>query len=101
VPFTFESALSGIGKGAEVHERVWYRRTFNVPRSWRDRLILLNFNACDWETTVWVNGHHVGTHRGGYTGFSFDITEALVSGAREKEVVVAVYDPAHPDRSRR
>src|SRR5438105_10405416 len=61
VPFTYEAALSGIGKGNEVHERVWYRRTFTVPRTWRrgefrGGRVLLHFDAVDWEATVWVNG---------------------------------------------
>jgi len=95
VPFTYEAALSGIGKGAEVHERVWYRRTFNVPRSWEGRRVRLNFNASDWETTVWVNGRELGSHRGGYDPFSFDVTDALKNEGAQ-EVVVAVYDPADP-----
>lgn len=95
VPFTFEAALSGIGKGKEIHERVWYRRTFEAPGSWRGRRLRLNFDACDWETTVWVNGRELGAHRGGYDPFSWDITDALAKGGPQ-ELVVAVYDPADP-----
>lgn len=95
VPFTFEAALSGIGKGQEVHERVWYRRTFDVPHSWRGRRVRLNFGACDWETTAWVNGRKVGRHQGGYAPFTFDITDALREDGGQ-ELVVAVYDPADP-----
>jgi hypothetical protein len=95
VPFTYEAALSGIGKGKEVHERVWYRRTFDVPRSWSGKRTMLRFNASDCETTVWVNGREVGSHRGGYEPFSFDITEALKADAVQ-EVVVGIYDPADP-----
>ncbi|MFN3651338.1 MAG: glycoside hydrolase family 2 protein [Armatimonadota bacterium] len=97
VPFTYEAALSGIGKGTEIHERVWYRRSFQVPQGWRDRRVRLNFNASDWETTVWVNGKELGSHRGGYDPFSFDITDALKPES-EQEVVVAIYDPADPRR---
>jgi len=97
VPFPFEAALSGIGKGSEVHERIWYRRTFIVPATWRakGRRLLLNFGAVDWEATVYVNGRPVGTHRGGYTPFSFDITDVLTAQGPQ-ELVVAVYDPADP-----
>ncbi len=98
VPFTYESALSGIGKGKEIHERVWYRRAFTVPAGWNGRRIRLNFNASDWETTVWVNGKEQGVHRGGYDPFSFDITNALKPNGPQ-EVVVAVYDPADPARA--
>ncbi|HLK58955.1 MAG TPA: glycoside hydrolase family 2 TIM barrel-domain containing protein, partial [Chthonomonadaceae bacterium] len=95
VPFTFEAALSGLGKGKEIHEHIWYRRPFEVPNSWRGKRILLHFGAVDWHTTVWVNGKKLGEHIGGYTPFSFDITDALKPGASQ-EVVVAVYDPADP-----
>lgn len=89
VPFPVESDLSGIGERAE---RVWYRRTFSVPRDWAGQRIILHFGASDWETRVWVNGRLVGEHRGGYSPFSFDITRVL--GARaEHEVIVGVYDP--------
>jgi beta-galactosidase/beta-glucuronidase len=92
VPFTFESSLSGLGLGTEVHDRLWYRRHFTVPPKWRAGRLLLNFGACDWQTTVWVNGKRVGEHRGGYTPFTFEITRALVPGERQ-ELVVSVYDP--------
>jgi beta-galactosidase/beta-glucuronidase len=95
VPWTFEASLSGIGKGQEVHEHVWYRRTFDVPKDWKGKRTLLHFGAVDWESTVWVNGRKVGTHRGGYTPFSYDITDAL-KPAGPQEVVVAVFDPAEP-----
>jgi hypothetical protein len=93
VPFTFESSLSGIGKGNEVHERVWYRRAFEVPGGWKGKRVLLNFGAVDWEATVYVNGREVGKHQGGYTPFSLDITDAL-TGSGPQELVVHVYDPS-------
>jgi beta-galactosidase/beta-glucuronidase len=95
VPFTFEAALSGLGKGNEIHERVWYRRTFDLPASWAGKRLLLHFGAVDWESTVWVNGHEIGSHRGGYAPFFFDITQALKPEGPQ-EIVMAVYDPADP-----
>lgn len=97
VPFTYEAALSGIGSGKDVHERVWYRRTFEVPPSWKGRRTLVHFGAVDWQTLVWVNGTEVGRHEGGYTPFSFDITEALKPDGKQ-EIVVFVYDPADPQK---
>ncbi len=89
VPFPVESALSGI---MEHHERIWYRRTIEVPTEWLDRHVLLHFGAVDWETRVWVNGEQIGTHRGGYDPFTFDITRALrEEGAQE--IIVGVFDP--------
>ncbi len=97
VPWTFEAALSGIGKGREVHEHVWYRRMFTVPAAWKNRRLLVHFGAVDWESTVWVNGKELGTHRGGYTPFTYDVTDALTASGPQ-ELVVAVYDPADPKK---
>src|SRR5438132_1562173 len=73
-------------------ERLWYRRTCTRPAAHPEGRLLLHFGAVDWQTTVWVNGKEVGTHRGGYDPFTFDITDAL-KPAREQELVVAVWDP--------
>jgi hypothetical protein len=89
VPFPVQSALSGVMKEAD---RLWYRRTFEVPAAWKGRRVLLNFGAVDWEATVYVNGKKVGEHRGGYDAFSFDITDAL-KPADAQELVVGVFDP--------
>jgi len=93
VPFPVESLLSGVSAPAE---RVWYRRMFDVPQeaAWKDKRILLNFEAVDWETTVYVNGRQIGdAHRGGYDPFSFDITDALKLDGPQ-ELIVAVFDPS-------
>src|SRR3954449_3565067 len=79
VPYPIESALSGVAKPVGPDNRLWYRRTFTVPDGWKGKRILLNFGAVDWDTTVSVNGKPVGTHRGGYDPFTFDITDALKS----------------------
>jgi hypothetical protein len=89
VPFPVESALSGVMKPAE---RLWYRRTFTIPKEWKDEHLLLHFGAVDWQAKVWVNGEEIGEHRGGYDPFSFDITEQLKREG-EQELVVGVYDP--------
>jgi len=89
VPFPVESALSGVMRSAE---RVWYRRTFNVPKGWAGKHLILHFGAVDWDATVWVNGKKIGTHRGGYDPFEFDITEAI-NPAGAQELIVGVYDP--------
>ncbi|MEI7729862.1 MAG: DUF4965 domain-containing protein [Verrucomicrobiota bacterium] len=92
VPFPVESALSGVMKPLLETQRLWYRRTFQIPEKWKGQRVLLNFGAVDWEATVTVNGKELGTHRGGFDAFSFDITDAL-KPAGEQEIIVAVWDP--------
>ena len=92
VPFPIESALSGVKKRVTEDENLWYRTTFRIPRSWRKKQVLLNFEASDWETTVWINGKEAGKHRGGYDPFTFNITEFLGSD-RTHELTVRIWDP--------
>ncbi len=92
VPFPLESTLSGVRRALLPAERLWYRRTFSPPPSWRGRKVLLHLGAVDWEAAVWVNGHLVGTHRGGYTPFTFEISSFL-SAEGEQELLIAVFDP--------
>lgn len=93
VPFPVESALSGVGKRVGETQRLWYRRTFKIPQSWSDERVLLHFEAVDWETQVWVNSRTVGSHRGGYDPFTFDITLLLDKNVEQQTIVVAVWDP--------
>jgi predicted amidohydrolase YtcJ len=89
VPFPVESALSGVMKPAE---RVWYRRTFDVKKEWAGQRLLLHFGAVNWEATIWVNGKKFDTHRGGYDGFTLDVTDALKKDGPQ-EIVVGVWNP--------
>lgn len=88
VPFPAESALSGIGRH---DDEMWYHRTFRVDGDWNGRRVLLHFGAVDQIATVWVNGHRVARHEGGYTAFSADITDSLRPG-RLQEIVVRAED---------
>jgi beta-galactosidase/beta-glucuronidase len=92
VPFTFEAALSGIGRGDEIHERLRYRRTFHLPHQWKGLHVLLRFAGVDWRAAVSVDGELVGSHTGGYGHFTFDLGPLDV--LRVHELVVEVEDLA-------
>ena len=92
VPFPIQSQLSGVERAVSDSERVWYHRTFRVPALPRGGRLLLHFGAVDWEAAVSVNGIVVGTHRGGYDPFTFDITSAL-RGNGDQQLIVSVWDP--------
>lgn len=91
VPFAVESSLSGVAKTVGAEKELVYRRSFEVPSSWKGKKILLHFGAVDWKTDVWVNDVKVGSHTGGFTPFSFDITEALQG--KNNTLLVKVWDP--------
>ncbi|MCE5248890.1 beta galactosidase jelly roll domain-containing protein [bacterium] len=95
VPFSWASPLSGIGR-KDVHI-AWYARDFEVPKTWDNRFVFLVIGASDFTTKVWVNGHEIGVHEGGYTPFEFEITEALFEkGANH--LVIRVEDEPTPGR---
>ena len=79
VPFCPESKLSGIGY-TDFIDGVAYRRYFDLNASELAGRIILHFGAVDYETSVYINEKLVGTHKGGYTSFDFDITEYVVEG---------------------
>ena len=92
VPFPIESTLSGVGSSPRADQRLWYRRTFEVPPEWGGERVLLHFGAVDWHATVYVNGEKAGEHKGGYTPFSFDVTD-LLGDRSTHELAVSVWDP--------
>jgi beta-galactosidase/beta-glucuronidase len=95
VPFAPESPLSGVGF-TDFMSAVWYKRSFAVPEAWRGRRIRLNFEAVDYQATVWVNGKPAGRHEGGYTPFALDVTGLLAPGANV--VVVRARDDVRSGR---
>lgn len=76
VPFCPESVLSGVGN-VDYMNCVWYRKNIEIPADWAGKSILLTFGAVDYHATVYVNGKYCGSHRGGYTPFTLDITDKL------------------------
>ena len=92
VPFPPESALSGVMERVDG-QRLWYRRTFEVPKTWAGQRVLLHFGAVDWDAAVWVDGVQVGEHKGGYDPFSFDLTETL-QGDGPHTLTLSVWDPS-------
>ncbi len=88
VPFTYETEASGINI-QKVHDCVWYSKNVCIEKN-DDKKIILNFEGSDYETKVFVNGSMVGSHKGGYSRFSFDITDYAVNG--ENLIVVCVRD---------
>jgi len=77
VPFCPESKLSGV-ENTDFMYSVWYKRDFEVKNT--SERIILHIGACDYFTTVYINGKEVGTHKGGYTSFEFDITDFISIG---------------------
>ncbi len=97
VPFSWASPLSGIGK-KDFHVG-WYARDILIPKKgvWKDKRMYLVIGACDFTTTLWVNGQLVGEHEGGYTPFEFDITDFIAPRGLNR-LVIRAEDMPVPDR---
>ena len=103
VPFCPESKLSGI-ENVDFLEAVWYRHDVQTPAEWAGRRLLLHFQACDYDTTVWVRVAEgpfveVGRHRGGFTGFTCNLN-GLVKGGDLITIVVRARDSHLPPQPR-
>ncbi|MDL2306274.1 beta-galactosidase, partial [Bacteroides sp. OttesenSCG-928-D19] len=68
------------------------KREFTIPSNWKGKNIVLNFGAVDWKADVFINDIMIGSHKGGFTPFSFDITPFL-GGKSKHKLVVRVWDP--------
>ena len=101
VPFVFQCPASGINDRG-VHEVMWYERAISDLRSAEEkqqgRRLLLRFGAVDYEAKVWIDGCHVGGHRGGHVPFELDVTDAVDAGPGDEaphRLTVRVYDSAY------
>jgi len=91
VPFSPECILSGVGKVVKPDDKLYYRRRFNLTKDFIKDKTLLHFGAVDYECTVFINGKDVGSHKGGYTPFTLDVSSAVSVG--ENIIEVIVFDP--------
>lgn len=92
VPFSPETSASGIGDTG-FYGACWYRRSFEAPPLKDGERLVLHWGAVDYAATVWVNGHIVVRHTGGYTPFHVDVTAYLADGPQT--VVVRAEDDPH------
>ncbi|WP_165068347.1 glycoside hydrolase family 2 protein [Marisediminicola senii] len=98
VPFPPESPMSGVGEQG-FHPVVWYSREItsaDIAASGHvegDGRLLLHFGAVDYRASVWIDGRLIGTHEGGQTPFSFDVTDQIGGDDPHLLVVRAEDDP--------
>jgi beta-galactosidase/beta-glucuronidase len=89
VPFAPETLRSGIHR-TDLFAAVWYRRELEPPALPEGHRLFLRFGAVDYHATVWLDDIRVGEHEGGYTPFSFEITDLVRAGHRR--LTVRAYD---------
>lgn len=90
VPFSPESALSGVSRQLMPDETLWYLRSLPAGRPTGNRRLLLHFGAADQRAQVFINRKEAGSHMGGYLPFTLDITKLMSDG--ENELLVKITD---------
>jgi beta-galactosidase len=95
LPHTW-NAIDG-ANGHEYHRGAcWYRKTITLPEDDKGNRVFIEFQGANSVTDVFLNGKHLGQHRGGYSTFRFDLTEHLEFG-NENLLAVKVDNSAFED----
>lgn len=88
------------GEQEQWSGRTWYRKAFTAPAEWQDRKVFIEFEAVRQVAEVYLNGQLLGTAKGGFTPFGFDLTPYLKLGASNLLAVMAdnrfMKDPLDP-----
>ena len=87
VPFSPEAPLSGVGRELQNDEYLIYQKSFELDAAFNKGRVFINFGAVDQIAEVYLNGKYVGTHHGGYTPFSFEISEYINCGENTLNVI--------------
>lgn len=88
VPFSPETPLSGVGRMLMPDEYLHYKKEFDIAPDFNKGRVFIHFGAVDQIATVYLNGTKIGTHSGGYTPFSFEITDCIKEKGNVLNVVV-------------
>jgi len=74
----------------------WYRKTFTVPASSKDKLVYIDFDGVYQKSTVWINGHELGFRPNGYISFRYELTPYLNFGGKNT-IAVKVDNSVQPN----
>ena len=77
VPHTWNAADGQNGKPGYRRGPAWYERPLDAPASWRGKRVFLRFEGASLVADVYVNGQHLGQHRGGFGAFCYEVTRSL------------------------
>ena len=75
----------------------WYRKTFILPASAKNKNISIEFDGVYKNSEVWINGHYLGKRPYGYVAFSYDLTPFIFQAPKKNVIVVKVDNSQQPD----
>ncbi|PKQ66015.1 hypothetical protein BZG01_12600 [Labilibaculum manganireducens] len=85
-----KNAVSGFNTGFTVGGTAWYRKSFQLNRVDKGKIVYLCFDGVYMNSDVWINGHHLGNRPNGYTPFYYDLTPYLNESGKDKIIAVEV-----------
>ena len=91
VPFSPETPLSGVERVLKPDEYLHYEKHFDLPESFNKGRVFIHFGAVDQIATVYLNGTKLGVHKGGYTPFTFELTDYIKDTDNVLNVTVTDY----------
>ncbi|WP_227937737.1 glycoside hydrolase family 2 protein [Alkalihalobacillus deserti] len=98
VPHTW-NAIDGANGFDFYKAACWYRKEFTIDTLAQGNKVFIEFQGSNSITDVYVNGNHLGQHRGGYSTFRFDISDAIEFGTKNTLAVKVdntVVDDVYP-----
>ncbi len=75
----------------------WYRKTFTLPASSKNKIIAIEFDGVYRNSEVWINGHYLGKRPNGYVNFSYELTEYLNQFPQKNSIAVKVDNSQQPN----
>ena len=86
-----------IGGGALPGGIGWYRKTFTVAASEKDKIVSVDFDGVYCNSEVWINGHYLGKRPYGYSSFRYELTPFLTYGNKKNVIAVKVDNSQQPN----
>ncbi len=75
----------------------WYRKSFTLPLSYKDKLTFIDFDGIYRNSEVWINGEYLGKRPNGYISFRYDLTPFLHYGDTHNVITVKVDNSQQPN----
>lgn len=95
LPHTW-NAIDGANGNEYERGACWYRKVLSLPQIDQNKQIYIEFQGANSVADVYLNGNHLGQHRGGYSTFRFDVTPYFEFG-KANVLAVKVDNSAHED----
>ena len=85
------------GGGALPGGTAWYRKSFSISESDREKLVFIDFDGIYQKGEVWLNGHRLGMRPYGYSSVRYELTPWLRYGGQENVIAVKVDNSQQPN----